>query len=263
MVDVKLGLAWGYLLQNDRDAAERELRSAIEAEPEQANLHDELIDVLASAGKFDEAIVAADLKFETVGVSPSDRLQRVGLLMRAGRGDEAREELVRSREQAESDEDVSMLVSLGTTYVVMGDVDAALSLIEQAVSLSPEDAEARFKLAELRVRRGEYDLAIEEYRACIELDPEIPEVRYNLGALLRRLGMFDGAVEQLERTLALAPQDLATQIELGFAYAAAGREVDALEILRRASAQHPESPEVQLHLPMVISDLEQRVSATH
>jgi len=258
LVDVKLGLAWGYLLQDDREAAEREIRAAIDAAPDQSNLYDELIEFLASAGRFDEAIEVAQVKLETIDVAASERLQMVGLLMRAGRSEEARVELESSRRQAEAADDVPALLSLGRTYVVTGDVEMASALIERAIELDPESVEPRFQLAGILVRQGEYDLAIEQYRVCIELDPELPTVHYNLGALLRRLGLFDESIDRLERTLELAPRDLAAQIELGFSYAAAGRERAALEILRLVVEQHPDSPEAQFQLPMVISDLERR-----
>ena len=259
--EIKLGLAWGYLLRDDRPAAEREIQAALQIAPQDLALHDEWIEFLASDGRFDEAIAAVGEKMEVGGVSASGRLQVAGLLMRAGRHAEGREELVQARHQAEADADGQVLRELANAYGVLGDLDTALALSRAALAVEPDSAEGRFQLAGLLVRLGSVDEAVEEYRACIELLPEAQEVRFNLGALLRRMGREDEAIDQLETALSLAPDDLATRIELGLAYMAAERNRDALESLQRATEMHPDSPAVQWRLPGLIEELRQRVAA--
>ena len=261
LVEVKLGLAWGYLLRDDRPAADREIQAALAIAPGDVALHDEWIELLASDGRFDEAIASAGVKMRAVGVTASGRLQVAGLLMRAGRAAEGREELVAARLQAEAASDAPALRELANAHGVLGDLDLALELLRTSLVADPESAEGRFQLAGLLVQLGRADEAVEEYRACVDLLPEAQEVRFNLGALLRRIGRGEEAVEQLEIARNLGPEDLSTQIELGLAYMAAGRNRDALESLRLAVEQHPDSPAAQRQLPGLIEELRQRVEA--
>jgi tetratricopeptide (TPR) repeat protein len=72
-----------------------------------------------------------------------------------------------------------------------------LPLLEHALTLQPENAEARRQLASTHVALKEYRIAIELYRSCLKRDPRDMETLYDLGLVYMNLAQtaFDHVAE--------------------------------------------------------------------
>jgi tetratricopeptide (TPR) repeat protein len=258
VVEVKLGLAWGHLLEHDSEAAERELRAAITLTPGNRQLHDHLIDFLAGRGRLDDAVEAVRAKAAAADSSAADHLQLSGVLWQARRHEEAIEELRVAEELA--GDDVDTLAKLAAAYAVVGSPREALAVLRRAVALEPTSTETRLRLGRMLVQLERSDEALHVYRQTVTLAPQAPQARVFLGALLRRLGHTDEAIEQLAVARELAPHDPSVHVELGLVYMQAGRNLEAIECMERAIELDPASPRSRLQLPELIERLQREAT---
>jgi thioredoxin-like negative regulator of GroEL/NAD-dependent dihydropyrimidine dehydrogenase PreA subunit len=162
VVEVKLGLAWGYLLRRDLENAEREARAALELAPNNPDLKQNLLDIqhaasaearfslateLADAGRLDDAAVEFEAAVAGAPDSAAARFNLGGVLRRLGRNQEAIEQL--SAAERLSPEDPEIAIELGLAHMAVGANEAAVAAFERAIALNPESAESRAHLPEL------------------------------------------------------------------------------------------------------------------
>lgn len=117
--------------------------------------------------------------------------------------------------------------------------DVAVSSLERAVELTPNQAEAHYYLALALHTAGEFDRALEESTAAHRLAPEVPRHAARLSRALRVVGRYDEA----ERVVAEAMLRSPDSAELNFAMAQLrirqGRDDDAERLLKRAVKLDP------------------------
>ena len=88
-----------------------------------------------------------------------------------------------------------------------GDVDSALKLIADAVSLDPAALHIRLRAAELLSQNGRALPAEEAFASAVALSPDDPEVHEQLGRHRLRAGSDAGALKAFARSLSLRPQN--------------------------------------------------------
>lgn len=74
-----------------------------------------------------------------------------------------------------------------------GNADAAVRLLEKAVALKSDSADAYFVFGCLLDRQGHYTQAAQLLEKCVQLKPDDPVARYRLGRLYVRLGKREQA----------------------------------------------------------------------
>ena len=116
--------------------------------------------------------------------------------------------------------------SWGTAAWDGGDLAEARRLLERALALSPEFAEARLTLGHVRLAAGESAAAEAEYRRVVEADPANATAWNDLGVLADGRGDRAAAVDCFRRALAGDPANLAARHNLARAHLEAG-ELDA------------------------------------
>jgi tetratricopeptide (TPR) repeat protein/ferredoxin len=161
VVEVKLGLAWCYVLRGELERAEREGEEAIALAPGQTALRQNLVDLehaakpsaedhftlagtLAESGKLEEA--AGEYQ-AAVAIAPDSaplRYNLGGVLRRLGRNGAAIEQLEAARELAPDDFDVH--VELGLAYMAAGSNEKAIAALRRAIALNPDSPESRTHL---------------------------------------------------------------------------------------------------------------------
>jgi tetratricopeptide (TPR) repeat protein len=82
----------------------------------------------------------------------------------------------------------------GTQFGQGGSPWQAIPVLEEAVLLRPDDAEARHALGSAYLMYPNYDNAIEQFRAALQLDPAKYESWYNLGLTADALSLHDEAM---------------------------------------------------------------------
>ena len=98
--------------------------------------------------------------------------------------------------------------NLGNVYHSLGETDAALNTLDQAITLGTEQEllfRANFNLGNLYYELGEYDRAVSSYIAALDAQPNALEAKVNLELALEKA---DGAGSEKAGAAPLAEQDL-------------------------------------------------------
>ena len=202
--------------KQDWTRAERAFRAAVAKSPKSARAHSDLSIVLTLSGKAgDEAVseAAAAVKLAPQEVA---YLVRYGTTLEAaGRLVEARRELRKALDARPDDRQILMLLADCSARV---HDDETVPLLRKVIAVWPENRKARVDLANYLWERGddaEGDKAMEE---AIRVSPNDAELHLRYGrSLLRRLQFFR-AIDELNRVRALGRVDAPFFVALGGAY---------------------------------------------
>jgi Tfp pilus assembly protein PilF len=222
----------------DYDAARELSRKSLAERPDMSLAWSQLASIERARGALPAAVEAGRRAAALRPGDPATLALLGGLLVEAGRPDEARRVLAPLLQQQEPDPDVLIsegmalarlgrprqaldvfervrrqdpghplaLVNIGTVYLLAGQLAEARTALEAAVESDPSAARAHNGLGVIAAREGRADEAIARWRRAAELDPRDYQTLFNLGAMLRRLGRAGEARPYLEAYLKAAPQ---------------------------------------------------------
>jgi len=105
-----------------------------------------------------------------------------------------------------SNNDVA-LNNLGIIFLDKGQLDDAISKLQAAIDLRPENAPAHDNLAKALLKKGQVSEAMVHYRKFLELEPANVEARNTLGTALIQQGHIREAIDQWQEVLALQPEN--------------------------------------------------------
>jgi protein O-mannosyl-transferase len=105
-----------------------------------------------------------------------------------------------------SNNDVA-LNNLGIIFLDKGQLDDAISKLQAAIDLRPENAPAHDNLAKALLKKGQVAEAMVHYRKFLELEPANVEARNTLGTALIQQGHVREAIDQWQEVLALQPEN--------------------------------------------------------
>lgn len=105
----------------------------------------------------------------------------------------------------------------------LGDVDGALSDLDEVVRRFPELAAARFRRGVWRLQVGDLDGALEDFESAVRAAPDDARMAVGLGSALVERGEFGRAIEVLSGALEELPESGAAHFSRGRAYRGVGR----------------------------------------
>ncbi|HMV87478.1 MAG TPA: protein kinase [Blastocatellia bacterium] len=182
----------------DWDYADREFQRAIQLKPGYSNTHLWYSSLLASLGKFDDAVREANLALELDNYSPVARTQLGSILYRSRRYDEAVAVLQKMLDQEPNS--LTALNYLALCHLKQEKYDDAISEFQKAVAAAPKFPDFTALLGFAYGLTGQPDRA---RQSLAKLD-EFARITYvapsNYGAVYAGLGNLDKAFEYLEKT---------------------------------------------------------------
>ncbi len=141
------------------------------------------------------------------------------------------------------------LCFLGQVYLKEGDAGNAISVLEKAVKIRPDYADAHFHLGEAYRAEASLDAAIESFRKAVALKPDEPNYLENLGTALAKKGDTEGAIDALKTALTKDQQNPYTYYALGNLYVQQESQPEkALGYFREAVTLDPDIPNGYLNL---------------
>jgi tetratricopeptide (TPR) repeat protein len=245
-VGAQLVLARAALTEGDLGGAEVAMRRAVELDPGSAPAHRYLGEVLARAGRGDEAAAALA---EAVRLDPADVEQRLALaavLERLGRDVEVVDLLTATLALAPSF--APARARLGAALVRLGEHERAEEELARAVELDPEDAGARFLLAQALAAQGRFAEARSQLERVAAQRPELAAARALHARVLLALGREDDAVAELEAAVRLDPGSIESRAMMARALARRGRYAEAAAVQAKVVELDPSSIEARLVL---------------
>jgi len=127
--------------------------------------------------------------------------------------------------------------NFGNALVEEEQFDAAITQLQQALTMDPNDGQAHNSLGNALLHQGQLDAAIAQYQAAIKTEPDYAPAHYNLGDALLAEGQLDGAISQYREAVKIAPDSTAPHDDLAAALLqksqldeAAGESREALKI---------------------------------
>jgi tetratricopeptide (TPR) repeat protein len=127
----------------------------------------------------------------------------------------------------------------GATYARNTIWKSRVSIWEDAIKKSPENAVAYTNLGLAYKSEGMTEKAIEQYEIAIRLNPGIPEVHNNLGVAYMSKDFIEQAIEQYQIAIKLKPSYAKAYFNLGNAFKAQG-------LLEKAREHHQKAIELSL-----------------
>jgi Tfp pilus assembly protein PilF len=179
------------------EAAERELRAALAAEPTFLPALTRLLDLLIAEGRPAEARPALERAAEAAPASPS-HLALAGEAALAVHDAAAAERWLQGALRLAPDADAVRL-DLARAQLASKKPDAAAATLAAV----PTSAERSVLLAAANAARGSWGEAAKHYRAALEQGPASPELLNGLAWAELKLGQRSSAVDLLERSLAM------------------------------------------------------------
>ncbi len=151
-------------------------------------------------------------------------------------------------------DDADVYNNLGNAQQSLGRFEDAANSFEKALSLNPRLAETRANLGNTRNQLQQFELAIADYRAALDLKPELPEVRRNLALNLLAVGQSEEALKNIIKAKALNPNSLEIDLSMGNILQELGRKEDAIECYSRILQVQPNSPPALCNLGNVLRE---------
>lgn len=185
-----LGLARDQL--GDSEAARAAYQRAIKADPKYYKAQFQLGLMYEREGREAESLEAfrAVVKFG----GNSSEAQQAGRRLELFGGDVETARQVREK------------TSLAVRAMEAGDLDTARTLLEEILSLVPNNVLARYNLATVYSQTGDNDKAIEQLKAAIAVDPGHYLSYYGLALIYQGSGQFEQAYEAYQNVLKTAPR---------------------------------------------------------
>lgn len=120
-----------------------------------------------------------------------------------------------------------------------GDHSGAITAMQRAVALRPDDPLYYNTLGAFLGQAGDYDAAIEALHHACTLQPDLAIAWFNLGVMLTRCMRHAEATEVLQRSVALDPQYMAARVLLGDMLRAGNRINEAATQYRQVIQEQP------------------------
>jgi tetratricopeptide (TPR) repeat protein len=196
------------LSRKQLDVAEKNFRRALEMNPKQNEAMESLVNVLLLQKKADKA-----------------------------------EALIKERLAQEKSAFLYNL--LGKLYAQTGRYEDAISNLNQARRIDPQNTTSLELLASVYMRQKSADKALLQYEQATKERPSDPGIWIMYGLLNEHVGKTDVARTAYEKALELQPNAGTAANNLAWIYAQEGKDMDrALDLARRAKIALPEAPMV-------------------
>jgi tetratricopeptide (TPR) repeat protein len=205
---------------------------------------------LAEAGALCRAILTKDCRFR-------DAMVLLAVVLCLDGAPEARAEAIDLLERALAihGDDAQALEILGDAFSVDGRCDDAIACYQRAIGLAPTLARLHSKLGIAFNDSGRHAEAIEALQQAIARDPNSAALHFNLGVALRDAGRSDAAVHAYRRAIELRPDSSGAYANLGIALEELDRRDEAIACYRQAQTFDPANVEAHINLGAVLEEV--------
>jgi tetratricopeptide (TPR) repeat protein len=131
----------------------------------------------------------------------------------------------------------------GSFRTVSEDFVRALSDLQRATSLNPEDDYAHYMLGRTYYSQAKYDDALREFDAAIKINGDVGELRKWRGHVSYRLKEYDVAIDNYTKAHELSPRDPEILLSRGFTYVENGQYAAAKSDFESARDINPSNPD--------------------
>lgn len=153
--------------------------------------------------------------------------------------------------------------NLGLVLGALKRWQSAQTAFETSLALKPENPNALFHLANIFLDQGKVPEALSGYDRVLALDPDRADAHKNKGNALRSLSRFEEAVESYQAAVNLRPELAEAHFNLGLCFTELGQLDQAISSYRKTIVLLPEYSKTYLNLGIVhkqMGDLNEAVA---
>jgi protein O-GlcNAc transferase len=226
-------------------AAVTKMKEALAADPQNAELHDELGSLYAqhkdwsNAQRAFAAAIQANPDFAMAHL-------HLGITLQAEQQPGALDELAKAYQLAPQNAVIAL--QFGQALASAGQDEQAIPVLQHALEIDPGSTEAAYQLALALQRSNQLQDAIPLLEKAASADPKNAEVLTNLGMALCQAQQAKDAVPILQRAVALTPDSATAHQNLAAAYIQLSQFDDAVSQLRMALKISPNAPQLHYNL---------------
>jgi tetratricopeptide (TPR) repeat protein len=255
-----LSKARGLITSNRLPEAEQLLRNAVAQQPNSAQLHGGLGDLLFSQKRYSDAIDEFGRAAQLEPDNPSYSMRLAGTLVSWGHYKVAIDLLRALNEKFGHLAEYHY--NLGMAYFGLNDFNTAQTDFQKTVAMAPHLASAYFFLGNCFASLKQFQQAAEALRKVLNLDPKRADYCVALGEELSHIpDQASGAIEWFRKSLALRPGCVLAEYCLAVEYTKRGNLKEATPLLERLTAQHPEALKAHIILARVYARMGKKEDA--
>ncbi|HVM60634.1 MAG TPA: tetratricopeptide repeat protein [Verrucomicrobiae bacterium] len=146
-----------------------------------------------------------------------------------------------------------VVTTVGNFLMVVGAVDTAKALFEDAISLHPRPSEAWMNLAEISVEQGDLDRALELTDKLLEINPRYFYARLTQAQIKATKGNVDAALDEAESVTSEQPHSAQAWLLRAQLEARLGDRAGAIQALQRTIGEHVEDSHLYLFLGQLLA----------
>jgi tetratricopeptide (TPR) repeat protein len=143
--------------------------------------------------------------------------------------------------------------NLGVALDEKGQTDEAIRQLQKAIRLRPDHVDAHYNLGNALAKQGQTDEAIRQFQEALHLKPDSPNIHNNLGLALARQRQTDEAIRQFQEALRLQPGHANAHLNLGNALAGKGQWDAAISQFQEVVRLEPNYAQAHYNLGVVLS----------
>ncbi len=134
----------------------------------------------------------------------------------------------------------------GSTAFGRGDLEKAIQLFNESISLNPKRAETHFRLSSIYIAQKDFEKAIICLKKAIDCDPKFTKAYINLGSAYATTQNYALAISAFEKALKLDNQNPNIYYNMGMIYTMQGKSPEAEKFLAEAKrlAQETDNPKL-------------------
>lgn len=246
--DTAYYLGFAYFKLGDLASAEKWLKTALTAIPNDARVPYQLGHVYQKQGRDEEAkrLLAQSIDQRSRDTAETQMRGECARKLDAGPREEARAFC----DQLYDPNSAEKLTALGTIYGQHGDTEAALKPLQRAAELAPQSPQMQFNLAMAYYQLNRLEDARHVLADPVQHWPDVFQLAALYGAVLAKLGEDVSAYDALHHAHDLNPDDAATAdllflstLKLGYKMGEAGKYPESLRYFQEAAKMRPQEPE--------------------
>jgi Flp pilus assembly protein TadD len=245
--DARLQLGLVDIAQGRLDDAERTFRRYYKPGSPDLRPLEGLVEVYLAGKRFAEATTLVEKELITTSVSSAVRALLARTAARAGEtvlGIAQYELLIAAHPTT-----VDYYLRLAELQQTTGEYSKAVSTLEKASQLSPDDADVALQLGYLLERAGGARQAAEHYRTVLAQRSDDPVAQNNLAHILADTGgNLEEALRLAQRAQAMLPDAPEVADTIGWIYLKQDNIDSALQVFTNLVNAHPENPTYRYHL---------------
>ncbi len=235
-----LDQAWDLIAKGDRAGAARVLDAVLKSTPANADAHLMLGSLLAEDGKPDGALshLRQGVKLRPQSAEAHHALGEA--LKNFGQPEPARAEFLRA--VTLNPNFAQARIDLGLVLLESSDFKTAAIHLDRAILLlgrKPDSAFPRYLRAKIHTENNEPQKAAALLQEAVTLQPQFAEAWSDLGQARKTQLDEPGALAAFERSVAIDPENAIAQLRLGSEYLRQARPHEAVQPLRMADRLKP------------------------